>query len=188
MPDRQFNDEVDYWQSVRALDGFLQLDLARMVLHSVMTPVDICRKGALLPAVAQKQLGSSLEYSFTIAAPGLALAHFLRSAFDEPVTRGVAAPSARAFGIDLVQAERPMAYVHALREQLEDVLPPLHSDRSFTWYESETLVVRAKRPPATPTLEFQTNFNAVGEQDFEPDHHITLRPQLKKAYIQTHDL
>lgn len=184
MPDSQFKDEVRYWQGVRKIGGFLQLSIARAVLHDVMENVDLLRTAELLPPQVQAQHAGILDELFVTVLPSVATAHFLRRAFDREMSTANYGTSQRVLGVELrLDSSQSVGQVHIPKGTVEDRLPSLDPDKPLTWYESDTLVLSASTP-ATPTDEFRESFYNVGKKDFVPEDFVTVRPQLKQSYIQ----
>ncbi len=182
MTDAQLGEEVGFWERVLRHGGQLQQQMAATMLREVMTPVDEVRQSYKILDTIPASLGSYLELTTREALAGLALSHFLRRTLDEELLQ--MRTGTAGVGVDIVFGvpDRPVALVHERHERLGRFVPPLREDVKFTWYEDEVLVVRG-HTPATPTLDFRERFLGAADGFFDSDAYVTLRPQLKAAYV-----
>ena len=186
MPDTQFKAEKRYWENIGQKGGILASMVAEMA-DDVMTHVDVCRMNRSASVKTRTEVRGRIGLEYANGVAGLALLKLMQDTILGTLENGDYGAENGLPGVDFQETHSPIILpinlIHMPVADLEKYMPPLHEEGGFTWYESETLVVRAKRPPAAASVRFQSDFKGVGREVFDASQYVSLRPQLKSAYL-----
>lgn len=177
----QIDEQVSYWRRVRAIGGFLQMQLGRTFLMT-LDHMALYREAAVLPEARRPQPHTDIMGRVSLA--GLALGQLMRTLYVDEIEDGTFEVDMRGPSLDFYMSEsQQVAVMHHPVDTAGELLPGFVPGLSGQYYEDPLLVVGVSAP-ATPTASFVEQYMAVGDgREFDVPAHVTLTPQLKIDFI-----
>ena len=189
MSDEQYDTEREYWERIRALGGFWQIEFAGdFMLDLTMTAVGHFREAAAdldRAGLPYEQAGPVTQNYAAKAITGLSLGALVRSTiYNTALTQGNVRINPTSIGIDAdLSAYPPFGYVHERKDRLTGMLPGYDPAAGAAVYREGSLVVNIGTKAMT-TLHFAEGFANAGDgTDFDPTAYATLRPRLLKTFV-----
>lgn len=184
ITDKQFWADVRFWQGVRRVGGFFQLQLAEGMLRDVLETTDVVRQFVRLPPEIRQPGEAEIQTLVPSVLGGMALSQLLIRQYGGLIQEA-AYDTGGEMAIDTYLDETgPIFRVHHLRQEAGEVLQDYAPARGgVAWYEDEVLLVRVS-DRSMPTAALQASYIEVGDgQAFPVADYITLEPQLKASFV-----
>jgi hypothetical protein len=188
MAAAQYAEEIAYWEGIAARGGIWHMEFAGdSMLGRILPALDSVRGYHKAHPNEAYHGGRNDNRSIQEIIGVMAISRLMRTdTHQERTAAGYIGVSPRATVIDIDALSTPViAVVHETATRVGAMLPGFDSDaKSAGWYADDSLVLSA-HSPAMPTALFQQRYEGMsGGTPFDPSHHVTLRPQLLKSYVQ----